>query len=96
MGLETDNRKWQSMEGSPHPNTTVVAVSLVDWAHRAAGPRRWWKAVRGGRFVQSVQISDSARQAFGDLYDPDTPKYEVQMLEGDTFRAALSMLAGVG
>lgn len=51
------------------------------------------KAVLGGRFVAPVKVDAPTRDALGDLYDSDQPKYEVVELGGDELLVALSEIA---
>jgi MoxR-like ATPase/predicted RNA-binding protein with PUA-like domain len=51
------------------------------------------KAVLGDDFVRRVEVDAATQKALNDLYDPDTPKYEVAELDGDSFLGALRKLA---
>jgi 5-methylcytosine-specific restriction enzyme B len=52
------------------------------------------RAVLGDKFVCKPEVGKEAGKALGDLYDGDTPKYEIAMLPGDKFLDSLRELAG--
>lgn len=50
------------------------------------------RAVIGDAFVQAVQPSIEAKKALGDLFDGETPRYEIQQLQGDAFLNGLQKI----
>lgn len=54
------------------------------------------KGVLGDDFVRRVEIDAPTQQALSDLYDPDTPKWEIVELDSDTFLDALRWLLTAG
>ena len=51
------------------------------------------RAVLGNEFVTEQKVDEATKKALGDLYDGDTPRYEIAVLEGEAFLAALRSLA---
>ena len=47
----------------------------------------------GNGFVQTVKWDEATKKALADLYDSDTPRYEVIILEGEAFLDALARLS---
>lgn len=52
------------------------------------------RAVVGEKFMRTVTIDDSTLRALGDLNDAEQSKYEISIMDGEEFLAALRELAG--
>jgi hypothetical protein len=47
------------------------------------------RAVIGDKLMRIVTIDDSTSRALGDLYNPEQSKYEIRIMDGEDFLAAL-------
>ena len=52
------------------------------------------RLVLGDKFVNALNVDDVTRNAVGDYYDSEQPKYEVNRLNGEAFVNALKGLSG--